>query len=147
MRMRPLLAAAGLAACASPAAAQHLPQQLGAAGQAYVDRMTAPLSGGHSYLRELRPPPKTLVVAIKFANVMTPIPDTTAVGAKLADVVVFNNNGSPFGGTLGFGPPYYNAGGCFGIAGSAVVLACRLTAAADGHTLTGTIVAHDPAAP
>jgi hypothetical protein len=146
MRMRPLLAAAGLAACASPAAAQHLPQQLGAAGQAYVDRITTPLSG-HSYLRERQPPPAVLAVAVKFANVMKSIPDTTAVGAKLADVLVFNNNGSPFGGTLGFGPPYYNAGGCFGIAGSAVVLACRLTAAADGHTLTGTIVAHDPAAP
>jgi hypothetical protein len=148
MRCDRLFAAAGLAAlCATapPAAAQHVLQQLDQSQKATVDRLTAPLSGHKR--RGQPPPPVVSVVAIKFANVVKGIPDNAALGAKLADVLVFNNDGSPFTGTIGFGPPDYNAGGCYGVSGSAVVLACHLTAADDGRTLLGTIVAHDPTAP
>jgi hypothetical protein len=43
-------------------------------------------------------------------------------GAVVADIVVAMSDGSPFTGTLGFGPPNYDAGGAFAISGSNLII-------------------------
>ena len=46
------------------------------------------------------------------------IPDTTSVGAVVATYTVTMSDGSPFVGTIGFGPPNFDAGGIFALTGS-----------------------------
>jgi hypothetical protein len=52
---------------------------------------------------------------ITVAPFMTEITDTTPLGTTVAMVVVTMSDGSPFTGTIGFGSPYYNAGGIFSL--------------------------------
>jgi hypothetical protein len=82
---------------------------------------------------------------VSFNPAMPSIKDNTPIGTVLTAIIVTMSDGSTnFAGTYGFGPPYQNAGGCFGIQAGKVVLACQLTPAADNTILNGTIVAHDP---
>ena len=46
------------------------------------------------------------------------LPDTTSRGAVVAAYTVTMSDGSPFVGTIGFGPPNFDAGGIFALAGS-----------------------------
>ena len=46
------------------------------------------------------------------------MPDTTPLGAVVATYAVTMSEGSPFLGTMGFGPPNSNAGGIFAMTGS-----------------------------
>jgi hypothetical protein len=46
------------------------------------------------------------------------LPDTTSVGAVVATYTVTMSDGSPFVGTIGFGPPNFDAGGVFALTGS-----------------------------
>jgi hypothetical protein len=46
------------------------------------------------------------------------IPDTTPLGATVATYTVTMSDGSPFVGTIGFGPPNFDAGGIFALSGS-----------------------------
>ena len=46
------------------------------------------------------------------------VPDTTPLGAVVATYAVTMSDGSPFLGTVGFGPPNSNAGGIFAMTGS-----------------------------
>jgi hypothetical protein len=46
------------------------------------------------------------------------LPDTTSVGAVVATYMVTMSDGSPFVGTIGFGPPNFDAGGIFALTGS-----------------------------
>jgi hypothetical protein len=46
------------------------------------------------------------------------LPDTTSRGAVVATYTVAMTDGSPFVGTIGFGPPNFDAGGIFALAGS-----------------------------
>ena len=46
------------------------------------------------------------------------VPDTTSVGAVVATYTVTMSDGSPFVGTIGFGPPNFDAGGIFALTGS-----------------------------
>jgi hypothetical protein len=50
------------------------------------------------------------------------IPDTTPLGAVVAKFSAAMNDGSPFGGTVIFGAPYYDAGGIFSISGSNIIV-------------------------
>jgi hypothetical protein len=63
------------------------------------------------------PPPPPAVVITVSPN--TPqVPDTTSLGAVVATYTVTMTDGSPFGGTIGFGPPNFDEGGMFALAGS-----------------------------
>lgn len=46
------------------------------------------------------------------------IPDTTPRGATVATYAVTMSDGSPFVGTLTFGPPNFDAGGVFALSGT-----------------------------
>jgi len=46
------------------------------------------------------------------------VPDTIPVGAVVATYTVTMSDGSPFLGTIGFGPPNFDAGGIFALTGS-----------------------------
>jgi hypothetical protein len=46
------------------------------------------------------------------------VPDTTSAGAVVASYGVRMSDGSPFVGTIGFGPPNFDAGGTFVLTGS-----------------------------
>ena len=46
------------------------------------------------------------------------MPDTITVGAVVATYTVTMSDGSPFAGTIGFGPPNFDAGGTFSLTGS-----------------------------
>ena len=62
------------------------------------------------------PPPPATVITV---TPNTPqVPDTTSAGAVVATYTVTMNDGSPFVGTIGFGPPNFDAGGTFALRGS-----------------------------
>jgi hypothetical protein len=46
------------------------------------------------------------------------VPDTTPVGTVVATYTVAMSDGSPFVGTIGFGPPNFDAGHIFALRGS-----------------------------
>jgi hypothetical protein len=46
------------------------------------------------------------------------VPDTTSLGTVVATYTVAMSDGSPFVGTIGFGPPNLDAGGIFALRGS-----------------------------
>jgi hypothetical protein len=50
------------------------------------------------------------------------VPDTTPLGAVVAAFSVVMSDGSPFTGTVGFGAPYYDAGGIFALAGRNIIV-------------------------
>jgi hypothetical protein len=65
------------------------------------------------------PPPPSPTAAVITVTPNTPqLPDTTARGAVVATYAVTMSDGSPFVGTIGFGPPNFDAGGIFALAGS-----------------------------
>jgi len=62
------------------------------------------------------PPPPAPVITV---TPNTPqVPDTISVGAVVATYTVTMSDGSPFAGTIGFGPPNFDAGGIFALTGS-----------------------------
>ena len=65
------------------------------------------------------PPPPPSVSPVITVTPNTPqLPDTTSRGAVVATYTVAMTDGSPFVGTIGFGPPNFDAGGIFALAGS-----------------------------
>jgi hypothetical protein len=65
------------------------------------------------------PPPAPAAAAVITVSPNTPqLPDTTSVGAVVATYTVTMSDGSPFVGTIGFGPPNFDAGGIFALMGS-----------------------------
>jgi hypothetical protein len=65
------------------------------------------------------PPPSPAPAAVITVTPNTPqVPDTTSVGAVVASYKVTMSDGSPFIGTIGFGPPNFDAGGIFALTGS-----------------------------
>jgi len=68
------------------------------------------------------PPPPTPSPAVVIT--VTPnapqMPDTTPVGAVVATYSVTMSDGSPFMGTISFGPPNFDAGGVFSLTGSPI---------------------------
>jgi len=50
------------------------------------------------------------------------LPDTTPVGTVVATYTVKMSDGSPFTGTVGFGAPYYDAGGIFALSGNRIIV-------------------------
>ena len=86
------------------------------------------------------PTPIVIVTRIAFDPAAPSVPWDTALGTPIAAILVSNSDGSAWEGSLGFGPPYGNAGGCVGIQARNVILACPLPRLA--QTLNATIVAH-----
>ncbi len=65
------------------------------------------------------PPPAPPPAAVITVTPNTPqVPDTTSVGAVVATYTVTMSDGSPFVGTIGFGPPNFDAGRIFALMGS-----------------------------
>jgi hypothetical protein len=65
------------------------------------------------------PPPPPAPAAVITVTPNTPqVPDTTSLGAIVATYTVTMSDGSPFIGTIGFGPPNLDAGGIFALTGS-----------------------------
>jgi hypothetical protein len=54
------------------------------------------------------------------------IADDAPLLTPIAQIIVTMSNGSRFRGSLGFGAPNFDAGGCIGIAGRELVLTCQL---------------------
>jgi hypothetical protein len=68
------------------------------------------------------PPPSSPQPLITVMPSPPEIPDTTPLGAVVATFAVAMSDGSPFTGTVDFGPPYYDAGGIFAISGNTIVV-------------------------
>jgi hypothetical protein len=66
------------------------------------------------------PPPPQPVITVTPA--MPELPDTTPLGAVVATFTVAMSDGSAFTGTVGFGPPFYNAGGIFVLSGNSIIV-------------------------
>ena len=65
------------------------------------------------------PPPPPAPAAVITVTPNTPqVPDTASVGSVVATYTVTTSDGSPFVGTIGFGPPNFDAGGIFALTGS-----------------------------
>jgi hypothetical protein len=64
------------------------------------------------------PPPPPISPVITVTPNTPQLPDTTSRGAVVATYTVAMTDGSPFVGTIGFGPPNFDAGGIFALAGS-----------------------------
>ncbi|MBV8507011.1 MAG: hypothetical protein JOZ11_14535 [Alphaproteobacteria bacterium] len=65
------------------------------------------------------PPPPPAPAAVITVTPNTPqVPDTASVGSVVATYTVTMSDGSPFVGTIGFGPPNFDAGGIFALTGS-----------------------------
>jgi hypothetical protein len=64
------------------------------------------------------PPPSPPTVMITVTPNTPQLPDTTPVGAVVATYTVTMSDGSPFVGTIVFGPPNFDAGGIFALTGS-----------------------------
>ena len=64
------------------------------------------------------PPPPPAAAVITITPNAPQVQDTTSVGAIVATYRVTMSDGSPFVGTLGFGPPNFDAGGIFALTGS-----------------------------
>jgi hypothetical protein len=62
------------------------------------------------------------VLSLSFSPPNPSIPDTTPPGATVATIIASWSNGQPFTGTLGFAPPYSNAGGVFAISGNSLII-------------------------
>ena len=56
------------------------------------------------------------------APVIPHVPDTTLRGATVATYSVMMSDGSPFTGTVRFGPPYYDGNGVFALSGNKIVV-------------------------
>jgi hypothetical protein len=50
------------------------------------------------------------------------VPDTTPLGAVVASYTVVMSDGSPFTGTIGFGPPFFDGGGVFALSGHNIIV-------------------------
>jgi hypothetical protein len=50
------------------------------------------------------------------------VPDTTRLGAVVATYSVKMSDGSPFTGSVGFGPPYYDGKGAFALSGNSIIV-------------------------
>jgi len=64
------------------------------------------------------PPPPSPAAVITVTPNSPQMPDTTPVGAVVATYTVTMSDGSPFVGTIGFGPPNFDASGIFSLTGS-----------------------------
>jgi hypothetical protein len=62
------------------------------------------------------------VLSLSVSPANPSIPNTTQLGATVATITASWSNGQPFNGTLGFGPPYSNAGGVFAISGNSLIV-------------------------
>ena len=67
-------------------------------------------------------PPGPLRPLIMVAPVTPHTPDTTPPGATVATYSVMMSDGSPFTGTVRFGPPYYDGNGVFALSGNKIIV-------------------------
>jgi len=68
------------------------------------------------------PPPPPLSLSITFVPLAPSIAGTTAPGTVVAHVDARWSDGTPFTGSLTFGPPYGNDGGRFALSGRDVIV-------------------------
>ena len=59
---------------------------------------------------------------IMVAPVVPHVPDTAPRGATVASYSVRMSDGSPFTGTVQFGPPYYDGKGVFALSGNKIIV-------------------------
>jgi hypothetical protein len=64
-------------------------------------------------------PPRPVIMV---APVVPRVPDTTPRGATVATYSVMMSDGSPFTGTVRFGPPYYDGKGMFALSGNKIIV-------------------------
>lgn len=95
----------------------------GAAPAASAPKAGMPLTSRHDAAHSapatvpVRPEPVITVVPD------TPrVPDTTPLGTTLASFSVKMSDGSPFTGTVRFGPPYYDGRGVFALSGNHIIV-------------------------
>jgi hypothetical protein len=81
------------------------------------------------------------VLSLSFDPPNPSIPKTARGGTTVATVIARWSDGTPFSGTLAFGPPYWNAGGAFAISGNKLIVNPNGPGVAAGETTHVTIVA------
>jgi Domain of unknown function (DUF4082) len=64
--------------------------------------------------------PRQLIISFNPPN--PSIPSSASPGTVVATITAAWSDGSPFIGTLGFGPPYSNDGGIFAISGDKLII-------------------------
>ena len=79
------------------------------------------IGGFVNYVLRVQPTPHLV-----FALPNPSLPADAPIGTFVALAIVTMSDGSVFNGTLGFGPPYGDAQGCFAIRDRSIVLACQL---------------------
>jgi hypothetical protein len=67
-------------------------------------------------------PPAAPQAVITVMPTTPELPDTTPLGAVVATYAVAMSDGSAFTGTVGFGAPFYDAGGIFALSGNNIVI-------------------------
>jgi hypothetical protein len=113
-----------------------------------MDRMQAifgpqGLGGSHEHKHKPPPPPPPPTLKISFNPPAPTVPESAPLATPVATIIITVSDGSLFSGTLGFGPPYGNGGGCFGIQVRTLIIACDLTAVLPtGGILNTTVTAN-----
>jgi hypothetical protein len=80
-------------------------------------------SGRASSVRRAAPlPPSTPQPVITVMPDTPRVPDTTRPGAVVATYSVKMSDGSPFAGTVRFGPPHYDGKGVFALSGNNIIV-------------------------
>lgn len=69
-----------------------------------------------------RAPPRLVQPIITVAPRTPHVPDTTSHGATIATFSVVMSDGSPFTGTVRFGPPHYDARRMFALSGNRIIV-------------------------
>jgi hypothetical protein len=116
-----------------------------------MDRMQAifgpqGLGGSHDHKHKPPPPPPPPpppTLTISFNPPAPKVSESAPLATPVATIIITVSDGSLFSGTLGFGPPYGNGGGCFGIQVRTLIIACDLKAVLPtGGTLYTTVTAN-----
>lgn len=117
---------------ASLAAAAHTQELRG------MDRLKAVHCGNPHNPCPPPPPPSPASPSISFSPAQPSIVDNASPGTVVSHIEVTMSDGSTFGGSLGFGPPYYNDSGLFAIFGKDVIVAQPLPAGNSTQNITVT---------
>jgi hypothetical protein len=100
-------------------------------------------NNGHHQQQPPPPPSPSPTLTLTISPQMPSVPDSAPVGTVVATVTAAWSDGSPFTGTLSFGPPYNDDGGTFALSGNKLIISpTGLGIMGDGGTVQNvTIVA------
>jgi hypothetical protein len=89
------------------------------------------------------PAPQPPVLSLSFEPRTPSIPKTAGRGTTVATIIARWSDGTPFTGTLAFGPPYWDDGGVFAIIGNKLIVNPKGPGAAAGGMVHVTSLRHN----